>query len=93
MPRLHRDRSLAGATDLETTSPWARWRIVALPRIAYGQAGFRGRRPSVLHPLRTPERQLARLPDASRTIVGTGTGFDLLPVDEAFDLADDVGTA
>jgi len=33
------------------------------------------------------------LPVASRTIVGTGAGFDLLPVDEALDLADDVGTA
>jgi hypothetical protein len=33
------------------------------------------------------------LPDASRTIVGTGAGFDLLSIDEALDLAYDVGTA
>jgi hypothetical protein len=33
------------------------------------------------------------LPDTSRTILGTGAGFDFLPVDEAFDLADTVGTA
>jgi len=33
------------------------------------------------------------LPDASRAIVGTGAGFDLLSVDEALDLADDVGAA
>jgi hypothetical protein len=41
----------------------------------------------------TYDRYRARLPDASRTIVGTGAGFDLLPVDEALDLADDVGAA
>lgn len=83
----------AGATDIETTSPWNRWRVVALLRIASGHAGFRGRRPSAFftppHVLQTP----APLPDASRTIVGTGAGFDLLPVDEALDLADDVGAA
>ena len=47
----------------------------------------------VLHPLLTLDRHRARLPDASRTIVRTGAGFDLLPVDEALDLADTVGTA
>jgi len=36
----------AAATDIETTSPWDRWRVVALPRIAFGHAGFLGRRPS-----------------------------------------------
>ena len=41
----------------------------------------------------TYDRYRARLPDASRTIVGTGAGFDLLAVDEALDLADDVGAA
>jgi len=29
----------------------------------------------------------------SRTIVGTGAGFDLLPMDKALDLADDVDAA
>jgi len=33
------------------------------------------------------------LPDTSRTIVGTGASFDLLSVDEALDVAGDVGTA
>ena len=42
--------------------------------------------------LRAP-RRLGRLPDASRRIVGTGADFDLLPMDEALDLADDVGTS
>jgi hypothetical protein len=46
----------------------------------------------VLRPLLTSDRHRVRLPDASRTIVGTGAGFDLLSVDEALDLADDVGT-
>ena len=41
--------------------------------------------------LRAP-RRLGRLPDASRRIVGTGADFDLLRVDEALDLADDIGT-
>lgn len=44
-------------------------------------------------PLLTPARRLGRLPDASRRIVGTGAIFDLLPVDEALDLADNVGTS
>ena len=47
----------------------------------------------VLRPLLTPDRHRARLPDASRTIVGTGAGFDLLSLDEALDLADTVGAA
>jgi hypothetical protein len=34
-----------------------------------------------------------RLPDASRRIVGNRADFNLLPMDEALDLADDVSTS
>jgi hypothetical protein len=44
-------------------------------------------------PLETPERKLPRLPDASRRIVRTGAGVDLLPADEARNLAYDVDAA
>lgn len=55
--------------------------------------GFEGEGHRRSSPLGTPARRLARLPDASRRIVGTGANFDLLPLDEALDLADDVGTS
>jgi hypothetical protein len=82
----------AGTTDIETTSPWDQRRVVALPRSPPDTLGFEGeghRRSSPPDVRQTP----APWPDASRTIVGTGAGLDLLPVDEALDLADDVGAA
>lgn len=44
-------------------------------------------------PLETPERKLARLPNAARRIVGTGADVAPLPADEGRDLAYDVDTA
>jgi hypothetical protein len=84
----------ASATDIETTSLWDRWRVVALPRSPPDTPRVsRAKAIGVLRPLLTSDRHRARLPDASRTIVGTGAGFGLLSMDEALDLADDVGMA
>ena len=55
--------------------------------------GFEGEGHRRSAPSPDARQNRARLPDASRTIVGTGAGFDVLSVDEALDLADDVGTA
>ena len=50
-------------------------------------------KPSASATLLNAERRLARLPDASRRIVGIGADLDLRPVDEALGLADNVGEA
>jgi hypothetical protein len=82
-----------GATDIETTSPMGsvEGRGSAPDRVRTRRVS-RTKAIGVLRPLLTSDRHRVRLPDASRTIVGTGAGFDLLSVDEALDLADDVGT-